>query len=64
MVTGEPGEQWEGRRTSCRPPLKEITFYAKPRQLEFVSLDGVVNHMDKWHFDYVSERPTTWRSST
>ncbi|MGA9101068.1 dihydrofolate reductase family protein [Aeromicrobium sp.] len=21
----------------------------------FVSLDGVVNHMDKWHFDYVSD---------
>ncbi len=21
----------------------------------FVSLDGVVNHMDKWHFDYVDE---------
>jgi dihydrofolate reductase len=20
----------------------------------FVSLDGVINHMDKWHFDYVS----------
>jgi dihydrofolate reductase len=22
----------------------------------FVSLDGVVNHMEKWHFDYVSEQ--------
>jgi dihydrofolate reductase len=21
----------------------------------FVSLDGVINHMDKWHFDYVDE---------
>jgi len=21
----------------------------------FVSLDGVVNHMDKWHFDYIDE---------
>ena len=21
----------------------------------FVSLDGVVNHMDKWHFDYVND---------
>ena len=22
----------------------------------FVSLDGVVNHMDKWHFDLISEQ--------
>lgn len=22
----------------------------------FVSLDGVINHMDKWHFDYVSDQ--------
>ena len=22
----------------------------------FVSLDGVINHMDKWHFDYISEQ--------
>jgi dihydrofolate reductase len=22
----------------------------------FVSLDGVVNHMEKWHFDYISEQ--------
>ena len=21
----------------------------------FVSLDGVINHMDRWHFDYISE---------
>jgi dihydrofolate reductase len=25
----------------------------------FVSLDGVVNHMDKWHFDYVDEESDT-----
>ena len=22
----------------------------------FVSLDGVINHMDRWHFDYVSDQ--------
>jgi dihydrofolate reductase len=22
----------------------------------FVSLDGVVNHMDRWHFDYISDQ--------
>jgi dihydrofolate reductase len=25
----------------------------------FVSLDGVINHMDKWHFDYVDEESDT-----
>jgi hypothetical protein len=21
----------------------------------FISLDGVINHMDKWHFDFVDD---------
>jgi hypothetical protein len=25
----------------------------------FVSLDGVINHLDKWHFDSSTTRPTT-----
>lgn len=25
----------------------------------FVSLDGVINHMDKWHFDYVDDEANT-----
>ncbi|NEE02518.1 dihydrofolate reductase family protein [Phytoactinopolyspora halotolerans] len=28
---------------------------AKVVNSTFVSLDGVVNHMDKWHFDYLSD---------
>lgn len=27
----------------------------------FVSLDGVINHMDRWHFDYMTPSPTRWR---
>ena len=23
----------------------------------FVSLDGVINHMDRWHFDFVDDGP-------
>nr|WP_269091122.1 dihydrofolate reductase family protein [Actinopolymorpha cephalotaxi] len=37
-------------RPDERNPVRNISSST------FVSLDGVVNHMDKWHFDYIDDQ--------
>jgi dihydrofolate reductase len=33
-----------------------IVVMAKIINSTFISLDGVINHMDRWHFDYLSDQ--------
>jgi dihydrofolate reductase len=41
--TGNPAMQWKG------PTMRKTV------NSTFISLDGVVNHMERWHFDFVDD---------
>jgi dihydrofolate reductase len=47
---------WTGRKAlACAASHDERKSMGGISSSTFVSLDGVVNHMDKWHFDFVDD---------
>lgn len=51
-----PAHMYPGRRSQISHN-KEMRVVRPIINSTFVSLDGVVNHMGKWHFDYVGDEP-------
>jgi hypothetical protein len=48
-------EEYTAPRVCGSATLREKITMGKIVNSTFVSLDGVINHMDRWHFDFVDD---------